>query len=68
MGASWDIRSFSDQFCGWALLSKAATLRDVEDQIDDLEPWARTLIPQSISDTTLDTEARRLDEPYLYGL
>jgi hypothetical protein len=31
----------------------------------DLAPWARKLVPACISDTTLDTEARRLDERYL---
>ncbi|MCD6500291.1 MAG: hypothetical protein J7M25_18500, partial [Deltaproteobacteria bacterium] len=44
----------------------AATLRDVEEQIGDLGLWAKRLVPKPISDTTLDTEARRLDEPYLH--
>jgi len=49
------------------LLSNEPTLRDVEEMTRELGPWSRTLVPAPISDTTLDTEARRLSEPYLAG-
>jgi hypothetical protein len=47
------------------LIANHPTLRDVEAMTEELAPWARELVPDSISDTTLDTEARRLDERYL---
>ncbi len=47
------------------LTSNQPTLRDVEEMIGNLGSWARTLVPESISDTTLDTEAQRLDADYL---
>jgi hypothetical protein len=47
------------------LTSNQPTLRDVEEMTENLGPWARTLVPDSISDTTLDTEAQRLDADYL---
>jgi hypothetical protein len=53
----------------WALelglTSNQPTLRDVEEMLGNLGPWAQTLVPKPISDTTLDTEARRLDAGYL---
>ncbi len=49
----------------WALelglTSNQPTLRDVEEMTGGLGPWTRTLVPAAISDTTLDTEAQRLD-------
>lgn len=50
-----------------ALFSNEPTLRDVERMTEHLGPWGRQLVPKRISDTTLDTEARRLDEAYLAG-
>ena len=47
------------------LISNQRTLRDVESMTDDLCKWARALIPDKISDTTLDTEIRRIEEKYL---
>lgn len=47
------------------LTSNQPTFRDVEEMTESLGPWARTLVPASISDTTLDTEAQRLDADYL---
>ena len=47
------------------LTSNQPTLRDVEEMTENLGSWARTLVPNSISDTTLDTEAQRLDADYL---
>lgn len=47
------------------LIANHPTLRDVEAMTKELAPWARKLVTASISDTTLDTEARRLDERYL---
>jgi hypothetical protein len=47
------------------LLSNEPTLRDVELMTQDLGGWGRSLVPEPISDTTLDTESRRLSEPYL---
>jgi hypothetical protein len=47
------------------LTSNQPTLRDVEEMTENLGLWARTLVPDSISDTTLDTEAQRLDADFL---
>lgn len=49
------------------LTSNQPTLRDVEETTEKLGPWARPLVPERISDTTLDTEARRLDHDYLHS-
>jgi hypothetical protein len=53
----------------WALelglVSNQPTLRDVEELTANLSRWPRTLVPESISDSTLDTEIRRLDPVYL---
>ncbi|MFH1862428.1 MAG: transposase [bacterium] len=53
----------------WALefgfMSNQPTLRDVEEMTEDLGPWARQQVPDKISDTTMDTESRRLDQEYL---
>jgi hypothetical protein len=53
----------------WAMelgmTSNQPTLRDVEGMTSGLGSWTQTLIPQPISDTTLDTEAQRLDMEYL---
>lgn len=55
---------YSALFVG--LLTNQRTLRDVESQTTKkLNSLIRTWIPDPISDTTLDTEARRLDIPYL---
>ncbi len=55
----------------WALelglMSNQPTLRDVETLSEGLGSWGRTLVPESISDTTLDTELRRLPSDYLLG-
>lgn len=55
----------------WALqlglTSNQATLRDVEEMTNGLGSWARSLIPARISDTTLDTESRRLEHDYLHS-
>lgn len=48
------------------LTSNQPTLRDVEEMTEKLGPWARPLVPGRISDTTLDTESRRLDHDYLH--
>ena len=49
------------------LTSNQPTLRDVEEMTEKLGSWARPLVPDRISDTTLDTEARRLDHDYLHA-
>lgn len=53
----------------WALeiglLSNQRTLRDVEELLKELGPWAQGLVPDAISDTTLDAAARCLDSAYL---
>ena len=53
----------------WALelglISNQPTLRDVEILITRLGAWGRTLVPGPISDTTLDTEVRRLSVDHL---
>ena len=49
------------------LLSNQPTLRDVEQQTGMAEGLSKTLIPSSISDTTLDTEAQRLNSEYLHS-
>jgi len=49
------------------LLSNQSTLRDVEQLTHMAEGLSKTLIPSPISDTTLDTEARRLDSEYLHN-
>ena len=49
------------------LTSNQPTLRDVEEMTEKLGSWARPLIPERISDTTLDTEARRLDHEHLHA-
>lgn len=53
----------------WALelglMSNQPTLRDVEAMTHKLAAWGRRLVPEGISDTTLDTESRRLNEEYL---
>lgn len=49
------------------LTSNQPTLRDVEEMTEKLGPWARPLVRGRISDTTLDTEARRLDHDYLHS-
>ncbi len=49
------------------LTSNQPTLRDVEALSERLGPWAKRLVPGRISDTTLDTEARRLDPEYLHS-
>lgn len=48
------------------LTSNQPTLRDVEAMTDALGGWAKGLVPSQISDTTLDTEAQRLDADYLH--
>lgn len=48
------------------LSSNQVTLRDVEEMTKTMGAWARTLIPAAVSDTTLDTEAQRLDATYLH--
>ena len=47
------------------LTANAPTLRDAEKLAEHLGPVGKTLVPQPISDTTLDTEARRLDAQFL---
>ncbi len=49
------------------LVSNQPTLRDVEELTEKLGLWARVLVPEAVSDTTLDTEARRLNPDYLLG-
>lgn len=49
------------------LTANKATLRDVEEMTKDLRLPFRALVPTPISDTTLDTESRRLDTTYLTG-
>ncbi|MBW6496576.1 MAG: transposase [Burkholderiaceae bacterium] len=53
----------------WALelglVSNQPTLRDLETLCKQLGSWGRTLVPETISDTTLDTEVRRLSPDYL---
>jgi hypothetical protein len=44
-------------------ISNRRTMRDTEKQ--ELGTWGRTLVPTTISDTTMDTEARRLDDGQL---
>ena len=47
------------------LTSNQPTPRDVEEMTHHLGPWARALVPESISDTTLHAELQRLDTGYL---
>lgn len=47
------------------LVSNEPSLRDVERMTGQIGSWGRSLVPAPISDTTLDTEARRLNEAYL---
>lgn len=49
------------------LVANKPTLRDVEGMTRDLRLTFRSLVPAPISDTTLDTESRRLDPGYLAG-
>jgi hypothetical protein len=49
------------------LVANKRTLRDVEEMTRDLRLSFRSLVPAPISDTTLDTESRRLDPEYLTG-
>ncbi len=49
------------------LTSNQPTLRDVEELSERLGSWAKPLVPGRISDTTLDTEIRRLDAEYLHS-
>jgi hypothetical protein len=49
------------------LTANKPTLRDVEEMTRDLRLSFRSLVPAPISDTTLDTESRRLDATYLSG-
>lgn len=55
----------------WALelglMSNQVTLRDVEEMIQRLGRWVKSLIPAWISDTTLDSVSRRLDPEYLHS-
>lgn len=55
----------------WALelglTCNQATLRDVEEMIQRLGRWVKSLIPAWISDTTLDGMCRRLDPAYLHS-
>ena len=47
------------------LLGNQPTLRDVEEMTQDSGLLLRSLVPDPISDTTLATEAQRLDPDYL---
>jgi hypothetical protein len=47
------------------LTANQPSLRDVEEMTENLGPLMRNLVPGSISDSTLDTEAQRLDAEYL---
>ncbi|GAG08903.1 unnamed protein product, partial [marine sediment metagenome] len=47
------------------LTANQPSLRDVEEMTENLGPLMRNLVPASISDSTLDTEAQRLDAEYL---
>ena len=49
------------------LLGNQPTLRDVEEMTHDKGLLLRSLVPKPISDTTLATEAQRLDPDYLRG-
>jgi predicted transposase YbfD/YdcC len=49
------------------LTANKPTLRDVEEMTRDLRLSFRALVAKPISDTTLDTESRRLDGGYLLG-
>lgn len=49
------------------LTANKPTLRDVEELTKDLRLEFRALVPAPISDTTLDTESRRLAPEYLIG-
>ena len=51
----------------WGLIGNRRTLRDVEEMTQSLGPWASQHVPEPISDTTLDTEARRLDQDALHN-
>ena len=50
------------------LISNQPTLRDVEEMTGNLSDIPRKLVPKGISDTTLDTEIRRLDYEYLSNI
>lgn len=47
------------------LISNQPTLRDVESMTKDMASLAQEMVPKAVSDTTLDTELRRLDDLYL---
>ena len=49
------------------LLTNQPTLRDVEDFVPGLGPWARKLVGNPASDTCLDTELRRMDYKGLHN-
>ncbi|MCD6498757.1 MAG: hypothetical protein J7M25_10735 [Deltaproteobacteria bacterium] len=49
------------------LTTNKSTLRAVEELTQDLRISLRALVPVPISDTTFDTESRRLDVQYLTG-
>lgn len=49
------------------LTSNQPTFRDVEEMTERLGSWVRPLIPERVSDTTMDTESRRLDYDYLHS-
>jgi len=49
------------------LIANKPTLRDVEEMTHDLRVSLRSMVPEPISDTTLDTESRGLDTEYLTG-
>jgi hypothetical protein len=47
------------------LVANKPTLRDLEEMTRDVRLSFRSLVPKPISDTTLDTESRRLEVQYL---
>jgi len=55
----------------WALLfglfGGRKSGRRVETLLTRLEGWARSVVPQAVSDTTLHTEAAKLDDEYING-
>lgn len=51
--------------CLSGLITNQMTLRDVEALLESMSPLFRQNVPKPISDTTLDTELRRMDVAYL---
>jgi hypothetical protein len=68
--ASWVERPLPEVVSALFLgaVANQPTLRDVEEQTHSLRPWARSVVPKPISDTTMYTLAARLEPEALRPL